>query len=113
AAIALAFFAWLGVVTGWRGPPRTAISTAVWPFYFDTWIRQTVWSWRVAVPLAGLALAWLPLRRFLDDGRARWLLALLVCAWGIELTCAAVRWGFADAYRITFARPQEYWWDVR
>ena len=39
-ALALAVVAACGILgrtLGWAGPPKHATSTALWPFYFDTW----------------------------------------------------------------------------
>ncbi len=105
----------LGRLAGWQGPPKLATSTRVWPFYLDTWFPVTVWSGRVLVPLAGLALALRPLRRFLDGkgDRATSFTALALAAWVVHFGCGLVRFGLARGLTHTFSRTlQEYWGDV-
>ena len=46
AAAVLLACAWLGDVTGWKGPPKVDISTRIWPFYLDTWFPVSVWTGR-------------------------------------------------------------------
>ncbi|HZS38203.1 MAG TPA: glycosyltransferase family 39 protein [Polyangia bacterium] len=113
AAAALIFFAWLGAITGWKGAPKTAISTAVWPFYFDTWFPQAVWTWRALAPAAAFALAWWPLRQFAAGDRRPWIFAALVAgAYAVHLGCGIERHGVERGLSFTFSRGQEYWNDV-
>jgi hypothetical protein len=114
AALALCLFAWLGAITGWKGPPKTAISTAVWPFYFDTWFPRPVWTWRTVLPFCALLAAWWPLRQFAaGDRRVAIFAALIVGAYAVHLGCGVERHGFERGLSFTFSRPQEYWNDVR
>lgn len=131
AAAVLLGAAWLGSVTGWKGPPKTAISTAVWPFYFDTWFPGPVVTGRVLLPLLALGVAWWPLRRWIEDlpaaatldgpsqaARERraalgLLLGLCAAAWLVHIGCGIVRHGTEQGLRFTFSRAQEYWQDVR
>jgi hypothetical protein len=113
AATVLLLWAGLGTVTGWKGRPKTAISTAVWPFYFDTWFPKPVFTWRALLPLVGLGAAWLPIRRWTAGGRAAWLIAIVVAAYAVHAACGVVHNGFQQGFELTFSRVQEYWNDVR
>jgi hypothetical protein len=105
--------AWLGAATGWKGPPKTAISTRVWPFYLDTWFPWPVWTWRALVPLAALPPLVYAVRRWLRAGRPLDLALVLVCVWAVELGCGIVRHGADLGLQYTLMRGQEYWNDVR
>ncbi len=113
AALILLAWAGLGWVTGWMGRPKTAISTTVWPFYFDTWFHEPVFTWRILITLGAFGLVIWPLRRFLAGDSQWYILPLLVfTAWGVHLACGVQRWGFPRGLEFTFSRPQEYWADV-
>ncbi len=104
--------AWLGTVTGWKGRPKTAISTQIWPFYLDTWFPKPVWTWRALLPLAALGPLLYALRRWLRAATLVNLLLLATAAYAVHFTCGIVRHGFDLGLQFTFIRAQEYWNDI-
>ena len=109
----LLFCAWLGTVTGWKGRPKTAISTEIWPFYLDTWFGKPVFTWRALIPLALIPLVVVAARVFVKRGHFVHLLLLCICAYAFALACGVVRHGVPLGLEFTFLRAQEYWNDVR
>jgi 4-amino-4-deoxy-L-arabinose transferase-like glycosyltransferase len=118
AAAVLVFCWWFGRVTGWQGPPKTSISTAIWPFYLDTWFPTTIWTGRLLAPLAGAVLASLVLRAWMreeqtDDTRVALLVGLTLAAYVVHLGCGLQRFGLEWGLKKTFARTMlEYWGDL-
>lgn len=110
AAAVIALCGWLGARLGWRGRPKTATATALWPFYLDTWFRQTVWSVRVLAPLAVFAAGWPLLRRFVAGTLSP--LPIVGMAYLFHVGCGIVRNGVSAGLVHTLLRVQEYWRDV-
>jgi hypothetical protein len=117
AAAVLAIVAVLARAAGWNGPPKLSTSTAIWPFYLDTYDRATVWTARALLPLGALALTWWPLSRWLrDEARSPgWptLVGLVATTWLLHLSVGVVRHGMVPGLTRTFARTGlEYWGDL-
>lgn len=110
AALVIALCGFLGARLGWRGVPKTAISTALWPFYLDTWFTGSVWSWRVLVPIAIFAAGWPLLRRFVAGVGS--LGPVVAVAYLFHVGCGIVRHGWTGGLTHTLLRGQEYWRDV-
>jgi hypothetical protein len=128
-AAVIALCGFIGAHKGWSGVPRTATATALWPFYLDTWVRQTVWSGRLLLPFFAFLCARPLWRRFcapanigdasngnIDGQPARGevdlLIALVGLAYLFHLGCGAVRFGIGDGLTHTMTRWQEYFRDV-
>jgi hypothetical protein len=117
AAAVLLVVAGLAHLAGWDGPRKWSTSTAVWPFYLDTYDRSIVLTWRALWPVAALALAWLPLRQWASDDARRaglpMLVALVAAAWVYHLGVGFVRHGVEQGLTRTFYRTGlEYWGDI-
>jgi hypothetical protein len=115
AAAVVLSWVWIGRRAGWNGPPAVDVPTRFWPFYLSTWDTRTVWTWRALLPLAALAAALVPLRRWLGgegDGR-RALVALGSSAYLVHLGLGIQRYGVEEGLRHSFERGFEYLADAR